>query len=463
MKKIINLIPAALIISILFSCNKIAQDDSNIYHYVLPAGATVSDAAPLCGSIKGTMLTGHTYTLGCDVYINKGDTLIMQPGVTVYSTNGAGFIVRGNLISLGTQSQPNYLTVQGVRKNATPGIPLAQDSAHIGLWKGIIGDTSCTNMILKWTHIDFAGAAYGNVAGPAVGQKATTSFCILFQNPNGNFILEDSWLYGGTDDCIRVSDGKIHVFRNTFEKCGGTGGDIVNVKGGTVGTMAYNFFIGTAYNGQKASNKGQPTGAAQTNIVMYNSTFVNGGLQVIPGQRGSTINFEEGAAGAFFNNVAVNCRVGYRVVNNPVADTNHLIYGNNYQYADSLSIANQFFTFGPVCTRPQSTDLPSPSSYLPANYTYGASYDGTPVVQKLNPQFVNYPLPSPFSPWSVSAIGSYNFRLQPSSPLIGKGYTGPLLQALVVVPVNPVYGATEVTPPGADLGCYQTNGRGNQH
>ncbi|MFZ8444691.1 hypothetical protein ACO1NI_14125, partial [Staphylococcus aureus] len=66
-----------------------------------------------------------------------------------------------------TQSQPNYLTVQGVNKNTTPGIPLSQDSAHIGLWKGIIGDVTCTNMILKWTHIDFAGAAYGNVAGPA--------------------------------------------------------------------------------------------------------------------------------------------------------------------------------------------------------------------------------------------------------------------------------------------------------
>ena len=462
MKK--TVIPMFLIIlsGYIFSgCTKYAVDDATIYKYVLPAGSTVSDAAPLCGSIKGVMLTGKTYTLGCDVYINKGDTLIVQAGVTINATNGAGIIVRGSLISLGTQAQPNVFTVPGAKKNATPGIPLAQDSAHIGLWKGIIGDTSCQIMSLKWTHIDFAGAAYGNVAGPAVGQKASTSFCILFQNPNGYFILEDSWLYGGTDDCIRVSNGKIHVFRNTFEKCGGTGGDIVNVKGGTVGTMAYNFFIGTAYNGQKASNKGQPSGASQTNIVMYNSTFVNGGLQVIPGQRGSTINFEEGAAGAFYNNVAVNCRVGYRVVNNPVADTANITYGNNYQYADSLSIANQFFTFGPVCTRPQTTDIPLPSSYLPANYTYGATYDGTPVVQKLNPQFVNYPLPSPFSPWSVSAIGSYNFRLQPNSPLIGKGNTA--VKPLVVVPIDPVYGATEVTPPGADLGCYQTNGRGNQH
>jgi len=474
MKKI--LIPALILLTgYLFSgCKKLAEDDSNIYQYVLPAGSTVSDAAPLCGSIKGVMLTGKTYTIGCDVYINRGDTLIIQPGVTVNFTNSSGIIVRGSLISLGTQSQPNYFTVPGVTKNAAPGIALAKDSAHIGLWKGVIGDSSCKMMILKWTHIDFTGAAYGNVAGPAVEQSASTSFDLLFQNPNGILVVEDCWFWGGTDDCMRISNGKFHVFRNTFEKCGGTGGDIINVKGGGVGTMAYNFFIGTAYNGQKASNKGQPVGAPQTNVVMYNSTFVDGGIQIIPGARGGCIDFEQGAEGTFYNNVAVNCRVGYRVVNNPVADTVHLTYGYNYQYADSVSIAQQFFTFGPVCTKPQATDIPLPSSYLPANFNYpnpasatyngsAAAYDGTNAVQKFPPLFVNFPLPCPYSPWSVSAIGSYNFHLQPGSPLIGKGYTGSGLQPLVVVPVDPVYGATEVTPPGADLGCYQTNGRGNQH
>jgi hypothetical protein len=150
-------------------------------------------------------------------------------------------------------------------------------------------------------------------------------------------------------------------------------------------------------------------------------------------------------------------------VNNPVADTAHLTYGNNYQWADSLSFADQFFTFGPVCTNPQPTDLPDPASYLPTPYTYGQSYDGTPAVQKLNPLFVNYPLPvtSGYSPFQITSIGSFNFHLQPTSPLIGKGYTG--IQPFVVVPVDPTYGATEVTPPGADLGCYQYNGKGNQH
>jgi len=465
-------IPALIILLAygMTSCNKWATDKSDIYRATEAAGKTVSDSVPLAGPIKGTMLQGLTYTIDSDVYINDGDTLMIQPGVTLNFRNGSGMVVLGSLFSEGTQAQPIYMTVLGVTKNNSPGLTLTQDSAHLGLWRGLIGGTNCPFMVLKWTHIDFAGNGEGNTISKLkeVNQSNTTSYNILFQNVNGYFIMEDSWTYGGTDDCIRISAGKLHVFRNTFEKPGGSGGDCVNVKGGGVGTMAYNFFIGAAYNGQKASNKGQAVGAPQTDIVMYNSTFINDGAQVVPGQRGSTIDFEQGAKGAFYNNVAVNCQVGYRGVNNPVADTTNLTYGYNYQYADSLDVADEFFTFGPVCTIPQPTDLPLPSTYLPAGWDYEApnqnSYNGAPAVQQMAPQFVNFPLPANnhgFYPWQNNTIGSYNFHLQPSSPLIGKGYTG--IQPLIVVPIDPVYGATEVTPAGADLGCYQSNGRGNQH
>jgi hypothetical protein len=113
------------------------------------------------------------------------------------------------------------------------------------------------------------------------------------------------------------------------------------------------------------------------------------------------------------------------------------------------------------------TDLPNPSTYLPQGWNYlnpvVDSYDGTPAVQQLNPMFVNYPLPVPggLPLGSITAIGNYNFRLSPGSPLIGKGTTS--VKPLIVVPIDPIYGATEVTPPGADLGCYQFNGTGNQH
>jgi hypothetical protein len=31
------------------------------------------------------------------------------------------------------------------------------------------------------------------------------------------------------------------------------------------------------------------------------------------------------------------------------------------------------------------------------------------------------------------------------------------------VKLDPTYGATEITAPGSDIGCYQSNGTGNKH
>jgi hypothetical protein len=208
----------------------------------------------------------------------------------------------------------------------------------------------------------------------------------------------------------------------------------------------------------------QAVGAPQTNVVMYNNTFVSGGYRQVQSGRGGTINYEEGAAGMYYNNVAVNCKFGYRVVGSPVADVAHLSYGYNYQYADSLGLTNQFYPTGYITT-PMPTDIPSITStakYLPSGYQLGAVYDGTDVISKLNPQFVNFPLPATAHPLpSYNAINGGNFRLQITSPLIGKGYTA--FQPLIVVPLVPIYGLSEATAPGADLGCYQLNGRGNQH
>ena len=161
MKKLI--IPFVILLGIHFlsGCTKWADDKSNIYIYQAPPPPNgISDSTPLCGSVKGTMLTGKTYTLGCTINVPAGDTLILQQGVTVNANINSGIIVHGTMISLGTQAQPNYLTVPGVAKNTTPNLPLAQDSAHVGLWKGIMCDTSCPMLVLKWTHLDFAGATY---------------------------------------------------------------------------------------------------------------------------------------------------------------------------------------------------------------------------------------------------------------------------------------------------------------
>ena len=474
MKKYI--IPAFLIILIasFSSCQKWKGEHTDIYSYTPPAASPVSDKAPLsCGGgstvvpVKGTMLSGKTYTVsdGCDLVINPLDTLLMQPGVTLNMGVGSSLIALGTLVSNGSKDQPNWITVKGITKNDAPGgIAPATDPAYAGKWKGIIGGPSCNLLILRWTHVEYAGLTEGEATSKIAAAGNGNQYSILFANYKGSFIMEDSWLYGGVDDPIRISAGKIAIFRNTFEKNGISGGDCLNTKGGTVGTMAYNLFIGTATNGQKASNKGQATGSPQTNIVMYNNTFVSGGYRQVQSGRGGCINYEEGAAGMYYNNVAINCRFGYRVVGSPVADVAHLSYGNNYQWADSLSVANQFYPTGYI-TQPQSTDIPSittSAKYLPANYALGSIYDGSDVVQKNNPMFLNFPLPTTGHALAqYSAVGNFNFHLQPNSPLIGKGNT--TIKPLITVPIDKIYGLAEATLPGADLGCYQFNGTGNQH
>ncbi|MCC8425054.1 hypothetical protein [Mucilaginibacter sp. UR6-11] len=475
MKKI--LFPAILmVITISFAgCKKWSGEHRDIYSYTPPAANPVSDKAPLsCSgsgtsvvSVKGTMLTGKTYSVeaGCDLVINPLDTLLMQPGVTLNMGAGSSIIALGTLVSNGSKDRPNFITVAGVTKIDAPGTVTAKsDPAFAGKWKGIIGGPSCNLMVLRWTHVEFAGGTEGDATAKLAGSGTGNQYSILFANYKGNFIMEDSWLYGGVDDPIRISSGKVAIFRNTFEKNGVSGGDCLNLKGGSTGTLAYNFFIGTATNGQKASNKGQAVGAPQTNIVMYNNTFISGGYRQVQSGRGGSINFEEGAAGMYYNNVAVNCKYGYRVVGSPIADVAHLSYGNNFQYADSLFVANQFYPTGYI-TQPQTTDIPSittSAKYLPAGYTPGSVYDGTDVVQKNNPMFINFPLPATGHPLAqYNALNGYNFRLQASSPLIGKGNT--TIKPLILVPLDPVYGLSEATPPGADLGCYQINGVGNQH
>ncbi|SDQ01695.1 hypothetical protein SAMN05428975_5940 [Mucilaginibacter sp. OK268] len=474
MKKYIIPIISMIILAAVSGCQKWKGEHVDIYNYTLPVANAVSDKAPLSCSggttvapIKGTMLSGKTYTVqdGCDLVINASDTLLMQPGVTLNMGLKSSLIVLGTLVSNGSEKQPNWITIPGITKNDAPGgFTPSADPAYSGKWKGIIGGPTCNLMVLRWTHVEYAGLTEGDATSKLAGSGAGNQYSILFANYKGNFIMEDSWLYGGVDDPIRISAGKVAIFRNTFEKNGVKGGDCLNAKGGTVGTMAYNLFVGTATNGQKASNKAQAIGAPQTNLVMYNNTFVSGGYRQTQSGRGGCINYEEGAAGMYYNNVAINCRFGYRVVGNPAADVAHLSYGNNYQWADVDSIANQFYPVGYI-TKPQITDIPSINTspkYLPANYSPGAFYDGHDVVQKNNPLFLNFPLPAIGHPLDqYSAVGNFNFRLKPGSPLVGKGNTD--IKPLIVVPLDKIYGLSDATPPGTDLGCYQLNGAGNQH
>ncbi len=242
-------------------------------------GQVVSPTTPLSGAIKGTMLSGQTYTIGGDVTVNAGDTLLLQSGVAIMISGKYDFIIRGTFISLGTKTNPNWITT-GTTKTDNPyssiTAALAQDPAFQGQWYGLNCDTSCPLFIMKWTHLEFGGATFADA--PISGVTANTaSWLIFYQNPNGIFDLEDSWIYGSNDDAVHISDGKINVQRNTFEKCGSNTGEALNVKSGTVGDIAYNLFVGAATNGSKISNAGALP--VQCNVHCYNNTYIDCGYR----------------------------------------------------------------------------------------------------------------------------------------------------------------------------------------
>lgn len=468
---------ASLIIG-LDSCKKSSSTGTVISTPLFKVGTSLKPGN-ISGTIKGTFLADSVYNVTGDLVINKGDTVLAQQGAKIYFTGNYNIWIHGNLISLGTSADPVYFTIPNgsSMKTDVVGQDPTTDKAYAGTWGGLQVDSSSKFVIIKWTHIEFGGGKIATSQVFGVKNNAT-AWLISFASPNGMFILEDSWLYGGVDDPIRIQGGKIHLFRNTSEKGGFTGGEgIANIKSGTQGNVAYNLIIGPATSGIKPSNNG---GRTQTNIIAYNNTIVNGGFRrfLYGGAgnslgRGGSINYEEGAEGQIWNNLMVDCKFGLRIVGTGnylgnalvVADTAHLTYGYNYNYGDSLSLVNQFYPTA-FLTKPESTNIPAPT-FLPTGYTLGATYNAPQLVGANDPKFVNYGLPISYTGTVDSKLSTiaftkgYDFHLQSSSPAIGKGTTA--FTPLNVVPIDPKFGATELTLPGADIGCYQSNGKGNQH
>lgn len=472
MRKPKGIFAACLWGGILFaSCNK-SDTDVHVSNEDPAEGSYISDGDTLNtknGSngrtIKGTLKAGGTYYLFSDykdAVINTGDTLIVQSGVKVYFVGPAtgpeaigtqdhapGIVVNGTLLVLGTKEQPVVFTVGDPALRSDPSKdPQSpdKDPAFKGYWGGIQGGVTSGDIIIKWARMEYFGGLAPST-DPDRPNKAR--YGIYLRNPKANFVLEDSWLYGSFDDMVRVAGCKFEIMRNTFEKVGFQAGECVNVKSGSIGDIAYNLVVGGTGNAFKSANAGGLS--PQSNMVTYNNTIVSTGYRQAKVGEGGSIDFENGGRGMSYNNLLVNCAFGLAIMggggSTPAADTANIQYGYTYNYGDNTSITAQFLPAGYI-TQQQASDINGGNATVP-----GAN----------NPLFVNYELPvnSDFDFISNDFAGSYDFHLQSGSPAVGKGYTG--FSPLGVVETDPVYGVTEITPPGKDIGAFQLDHSGNQH
>jgi len=472
MKKLLIVVTAVMAL-VVASCKKPDNTPANTgYQW----GQTLSsDTIPAI--LSGTLAAGKTYYLYASTVIPAGDTLVIQPGCTIWVepsvSNPPSITVKGTLLSLGTQGSPIYIS--SFLKKETQAEAGSKDPAFTSTsrWLGINGDVSCNLMVFKWTHVDFTGAEFGATPPISALSPSSPSYAIFYQNADlkGQFILEDSWVYGSGVDAVRVQGGNINVMRNTFEKCGYTGGNAINVQGGTLGNIAYNVVIGAATNGINVSNANAPAGGPETNILVYNNTIVNCGYRQSPQTgEGGSINFEYGAEGQAWNNLLIDCRVGLRMNSGAAApDITNVQYGYTYYYVDVDSTAGQIYP-ATYLTMPMATDIPTPTSYLYSGFTTGDTTGAVAeslavsiMVSKYNPIFINYALPN-YLPYFIDYVGNYSFRLQSTSPAIGKGTT--VLGANpnpATITIDPNFGSSAITPIGGDPGAYQYNATGNQH
>ncbi len=433
---------AAAALTLLNACRKEEEVDIIVPE---PEVTLITESTEnLVGAMEGTLLTGRTYFLTGDLIIPEGKEIIVQPGVTIVAVgDGSEFrpeiTNRGRFISMGTQAQPNLFTVPEELRTI--------DNVFAGLWGGIQCSETAELVYLKWTRMEYLGGE----GGPGNPRAGEIRYGLWTRSQNTEVVMEDCYFYGAKDDVYRPVGGKINLVRNTFEFCGETGGDGLNVKAGTVGNIAYNVFYGSATNAFKPSNEGDAT--VQTNINVYNNTIINGGWRRPGLSRGANINYEVGARGSAFNNIIVNCKRGIRVLED--ADLQNVNVDHNLYYATHQQMVDEFIP---------SDAVGSTEQCLGSNNIIGGVGENEPMFMNYNPDTFSYDdyEAGENQPNSMNSNSGANLRLMAGSPAIGAGTT-----SIQPVNVNWVHAVGQYAPsilqPNADLGAYPVGGGGNNH
>ncbi|MBS1604662.1 MAG: hypothetical protein JST42_18495 [Bacteroidetes bacterium] len=429
---------------VLSACHK--SENVNVSKALVVASHPITSDT-LSGSVSGTLLAGRTYYFSSDITINAKDTLLMQAGSKLISmgdgkttATSPQITCNGTFISLGTADANNYITVPDALRSFA--------NAGKGYWGGIQCGESSGDLILKWTHLEFGGGQAGAAADLNVFSPGDPRNSLSYTNINGNVIIEDCWVFGTQDDGMRILHGHVSIMRNTFEDCGTTGGEALNMKNGVLGDVAYNLVIGAATNAFKISNSGG--GPVENKTYLYNNTMLNSGFRQLKSGRGGSIDYEKGASGKIYNNVIVNCRFGMRLTGD--ADIANISYNNQQFYANDISLTSQFYSADGVGKQQSADIVGAPKANNPLFKLYN--------VDQFDYSTVKPPLAQSAMPQAIVTDAGYDFGFLTGGPGYQKGTTS--FKAMRAVPQGGDYGAA-TQDPNSDMGAFPTDGSGNKH
>ena len=398
-----------------FSCKKSSNVDTT-----LPVSNPITKDT-LSGFLKGTMLANKTYYVKGDIYVKSMDTLSIQSGVKVIVFGNPNVTppisyaihISGTLLCEGTKS--SQITFKPADANPV---------WAIGYWGGIQCDSSCKVVRLIWTNISYTG-------GPDVSGGAQFAFSVQGVssgsfNSSTKVVVENCSFLSGIDDCLRLTGPiTVSIKGNVIQRQGSDDGDNINIKKGVTGDVAYNYIWSAANNSIKVVTNGTVL-YPQSKINIYNNTIIAGGWRK-QGEPTAGILVDQFAQATLYNNLVISCVHGIRIT--AEADTTFIKgkYGYNLFYSTVDSTRTGYYPAGDW-GRKQAGDILSTG------------------LNDHNPMLVN--LDSDIN----AATDNNNAHLQTGSAAIGKGN--------ISAPYTSGIGTLMV--PGKDIGCFQTDGSGNQ-
>ena len=392
MKQVV--VSALLLTAVVMGCKK--SDDASVN----PVATAPTVQENVGGDVSGVWAKGGTYKITNHLQISEGKSLTIQEGVTVMfsdSTVKPELIVKGNLYVLGTDQNPVKFTVPDAWKTTR--------NEFGNLWGGIIAGPKSEELVLKNAVMEYGGAVTTE-SSPSVkaglykalaGQHVPA---VNFSNVNGKVVIINSRLSNQNEDGLYLEGGKIIIANNVIYTQGVSGGDAINIKSGVQADVAFNLIYSPNTNALKLSNVGDRT--PQAHVVSYNNTIVNAGWRR-PSIKGGSVWVEAGVWAEVYNTLFVNDRFGIKrdtkLTEDQLQDRSK--FANNYYYGYTQQGVDQF---------------------QPTREIIAGTNDIVSVKAGDNdPKFVNFPLDNPSLNQTYNP--AWNFRLQATSPALGKGNT----------------------------------------
>ena len=408
--------------------------------------------------------------------VPEGKTLIIKEGVQVIATGKVGmnelpieFTVKGNLYCQGTAEKPILFSI--------PENERTESNIFEGKWGGIVATSTCQEMLIDHTIIEYVGGevlegAPAEVAGIyKAGDDAYPQ--ITTNNTKGNYVITNSILRYGVSDAIYMMGGNAIIANNIFCANGKTGEEAVNVKSGCVVDVARNLMFAPNTNALKLSSKSQSEERAQAKIQAYNNTIVNAGWRRDE-DKGGSIYVEENANVKVFNNLLVNCKFKATTPfwdqdssdrydrTNSVIDYNYYASGSQkidnseYVYEAGIEYAWQGYNYSYTLVDEDDGEVINISMY-------DTEVDVHSVVasesDSKDPKFASFDINSvrllDYQLFDTDGTQKYDFHLQAGSPALSGAYDGTEMQPAFLSTGITVNGKTYNSPaPEARYGAY---------